>query len=51
MREGSEQGLAIVIEFDSLEAARSFYESDADARARRVRETISDTDLILVAGV
>ena len=50
-REGSEQGLAIVIEFDSLDAAKAFYESQAYTDARRVREKISDTDLILVEGL
>jgi len=51
IREGSQQGLAIVIEFDSLEAATAFYESEAYSEARRVREKISDTDLILVEGL
>lgn len=50
-REGGEQGLAIVIEFDSLDAAKNFYESEAYSDARRVREKISDTDLILVEGL
>ena len=50
-REGGAEGLAIVIEFDSLEAARAFYDSDAYREARAVRETISDTDLILVEGL
>ncbi len=50
-REGGGQGLAILIEFDSLEAARAFYESDAYQIARAVREKISDTDLILVEGL
>lgn len=50
-REGAAKGLAIVIEFESMEAARAFYESDAYSQARAVREKISDTDLILVEGV
>ncbi len=50
-REGGAEGLAIVIEFESLDAARAFYESDAYSEARAVRERISDTDLILVEGV
>lgn len=50
-REGAAKGLAIVIEFESLEAARAFYESDAYGAARAVREKISDTDLILVEGL
>ena len=50
-REGGAQGLAIVIEFESIDAARAFYESDAYAEARAVREKISDTDLVLVEGL
>lgn len=50
-REGAAEGLAIVIEFESLAAARAFYESDAYIKARGVREKISDTDLILVEGL
>jgi uncharacterized protein (DUF1330 family) len=50
-REGGAEGLAIVIEFESLDAARAFYESDAYREARAVREKISDTDLILVEGL
>ena len=50
-REGAANGLAIVIEFESYDAARAFYESDAYSEARQVRERISDTDLILVEGL
>lgn len=50
-REGDQQGLVIAIEFESLDAARAFYESDAYTHARGVREKISDTDLILVEGL
>ena len=50
-REGGAKGLAIVIEFESIDAARAFYESDAYSEARAVREKISDTDLILVEGL
>ena len=50
-REGGAKGLAIVIEFESYEAAKTFYESDAYTEARRVRERISETDLILVEGL
>ncbi|SFQ19010.1 Uncharacterized conserved protein, DUF1330 family [Tranquillimonas alkanivorans] len=50
-REGGGQGLAIVIEFESLDAAQAFYESDAYAEARAVREKIADTDLVLVEGL
>ncbi len=50
-REGGAQGLAIVIEFDSLAAAQAFYDSDAYSEARAVREKVSETDLILVEGL
>lgn len=50
-REGELRGLAIVIEFDSMEAARGFYESEAYTAARLVRETAAETDLMLVDGV
>lgn len=50
-REGEAKGLAIVVEFDSLDAARTFYDSDAYKEARAVREKISDTELILVEGL
>ncbi len=50
-REGGAKGLVIVIEFESIDAARAFYESEAYSEARRVREKISDTDLVLVEGL
>lgn len=50
-REGGLRGLAIVIEFADMAAARGFYESDAYTAARRVRETAAETDLMLVEGV
>ncbi|MGI9352467.1 MAG: DUF1330 domain-containing protein [Rhizobiaceae bacterium] len=50
-REGSLMGLSIVIEFESMEAAKGFYESDAYTAARLVRETAADTDLMLVGGI
>jgi uncharacterized protein (DUF1330 family) len=50
-REGDLRGLTIVIEFETMEAARGFYESDAYIAARAVRETAAETDLMLVEGV
>ncbi len=50
-REGAAQGLCIVIEFDSLDQARRFYESDAYSAARQARETAAETDLLLVEGL
>lgn len=39
-REGAAKGLAIVVEFESLEAARAFYESEAYNQARAVGEDL-----------
>jgi uncharacterized protein (DUF1330 family) len=50
-REGSLRGVAVVIEFENMEIARSFYESDAYTAARRVRESTAETDLMLVEGM
>tara|TARA_B100002049_G_C15768598_1_gene245731 strand:- start:78 stop:368 length:291 start_codon:yes stop_codon:yes gene_type:complete len=51
VREGSDSGVAIVIEFESIEGARKFYESDKYTAARVVRELAADTELILVEGM
>ena len=51
LREGDAGGLTIVLEFESLEAATAFYESDAYTAARQVREQAADTDLQLVEGL
>ena len=51
VREGSDSGLAIVIEFECIEGARKFYESDKYTEARAVRELAADTELILVEGM
>lgn len=50
-REGGAEGLATVIEFESLDAARACYDADAYTEVRAVREKISDADLILVEGL
>jgi uncharacterized protein (DUF1330 family) len=49
--EGSESGVAVVIEFDDMETARKFYNSQEYTAARAVRETGSTAELILVEGV
>lgn len=41
----------MMIEFDSLDRARSFYESDAYTTARLIRQQAADTDLLLVEGL
>jgi uncharacterized protein (DUF1330 family) len=50
-REGRLRGTTILIEFDDMDAARRFYESDAYTAARAVRETAAETDLMLVEGL
>ena len=50
VREGSKSGVAVVIEFGSIENARNFYESDKYTEAKEVRMLAADTDLILVEG-
>ena len=50
VREGKRSGIALVIEFESIETARKFYESEKYQAAKAVREMASDTHLILVEG-
>jgi uncharacterized protein (DUF1330 family) len=50
-REGKLDGITIVVEFDSLDAARRFYESPEYTAARALREKAAETDLLLVEGV
>ena len=50
-REGGGQGVCILIEFDTLDQARAFYDSDAYTAARKVRETAAETDLLLVESI
>ncbi|MDA5094289.1 DUF1330 domain-containing protein [Aliiroseovarius sp. KMU-50] len=50
-REGGARGLVTLIEFESPEVAQAFYDSTAYSAARRVREKISQTDLVLVTGL
>ena len=49
--EGNQQGLVVLLEFDSMDEARRFYFSDSYTAAKLVREQASETDLILVEGV
>jgi uncharacterized protein (DUF1330 family) len=50
VREGKNLGIALIIEFDSIDIARKFYESDKYQAAKAVRELAAETDLILVEG-
>ena len=51
VREGKLRGTTIVIEFESLDAARRFYESEGYTAARAIRESAAETDLLLAEGV
>lgn len=51
VQEGSMKPLTIVVEFDDLETAQRFYQSDAYTEARQLREACSETDLVLVEGL
>ena len=50
MYEKGKSGIALIIEFASVETAHKFYESEKYQTAKNVRELASDTDLILVKG-
>ena len=50
VREGKESGIALVIEFENIETAHKFYESEKYQAAKAVRELAADNDLILVEG-
>jgi len=41
----------VVMEFPDVETARGWYASDAYAELRELRQSASDTDLVLVEGV
>jgi len=51
IREGNVTGMVVLLEFDDIKAARSFYESDSYRAARAVREVSAETDLLLVEGL
>ena len=51
VREGRESGIAVVIEFENIETARNFYESEKYTEAKAVREEGSEADLVLAEGV
>ena len=49
--EGDVTGIVMMIEFESMEVANSFYHSAEYQAAKAVREQCSDTDLMLAEGV
>ena len=51
VREGDNLGTVVVIEFESIDVARKFYESEKYQEAKAVRELASKAHLVLVEGV
>ena len=40
----------VVLEFESVEAARAWYESEAYGRAKPLRQAAADTNVVILAG-
>ena len=51
IREGSQTGISVVVEFDDVETAQRFYDSDGYTAAKSIREAFAETDLRIVSGV
>ncbi|NBP95914.1 MAG: DUF1330 domain-containing protein [Gammaproteobacteria bacterium] len=51
LREGELEGVCVIVEFDSPEQAKAFYESAGYTAAKEFREKISDARLVLVSGL
>ena len=49
--EGDVSGIVMMIEFQSKEAANTFYYSEEYQAAKAVREACSDTDFMIIEGV
>ena len=49
--EGNLSGMVMLIEFESKEAANTFYYSEEYQAAKAVREACSDTDFMIIEGV
>ncbi len=50
LREGSSAGRTVVVEFDSVEAARACYDSPEYQAAKALRLPVSQADLLIVEG-
>ena len=50
VREGGNLGTVVLIEFESIDAARKFYESEKYQAAKAVRELAAKAHLVLVEG-
>jgi uncharacterized protein (DUF1330 family) len=51
VKEGGVTGMVVMLEFDDMDAARTFYDSDSYRAARAEREVSAETDLLLVEGL
>ncbi len=51
IREGAQQGISVVVEFDDVETAKRFYDSEGYTSAKSIREAVAETDLRIVTGV
>ena len=49
--EGSVEGIVMMIEFESINTARTFYLSDEYQAAKAVRDACSETDLMIIEGI
>ena len=47
-REGDLRGSVMLIEFDDMEAAKTFYESDEYTAAKTIRQMAAKTDLLMI---
>ena len=41
----------MLIEFDTMDAAKTFYESEEYSAAKAIREMAAHTDLLLIEGI
>ena len=48
--EGDLKGTVVMIEFDTLNAARQFYQSDEYQAAKVIKDACSEADLMLIEG-
>ena len=48
--EGSVDGIVMMIEFESIDSARTFYLSDEYQAAKAVRDACAETDLMIIEG-
>lgn len=51
IKEGPTSGIAVVIEFDDMDAAESFYHSEDYSVAKAIRLLAAETDLVLAEGL